>query len=278
VVLFDEVEKAHEDVFNILLQVLDDGRLTDGQGRTVDFRNCIIVLTSNLGAQAIAELPDQVDVEQARPAVMRAVRDRFRPEFLNRLDEVVLMDAEGREALRLPAVQAALSVRSLWRLGFDQLVIDGPVLDIRRTTDGRLLLAGIPLEPDDDRGSGGMLDWFFDQTEFAIRGGTLRWTDDQRPDAVPLELNGIAMVFRNQGRQHQFRLDASPPPDWGQPFTLQGQFSRPVWQTRAGDPVQSSAGKRGTTYSANSAITAGWIACASGSWRAARSAVALMRP
>jgi ATP-dependent Clp protease ATP-binding subunit ClpB len=90
VILFDEVEKAHEDVFNILLQVLDDGRLTDGQGRTVDFRNTIIVLTSNLGSQAIAELPETSDIEAARPAVMRAVRDRFRPEFLNRLDEVVL--------------------------------------------------------------------------------------------------------------------------------------------------------------------------------------------
>ncbi|MBB3896575.1 ATP-dependent chaperone ClpB [Roseococcus suduntuyensis] len=90
VILFDEVEKAHEDVFNILLQVLDDGRLTDGQGRTVDFRNCIIVLTSNLGAHAIAELSEDADIEQARPAVMRAVRDRFRPEFLNRLDEIVL--------------------------------------------------------------------------------------------------------------------------------------------------------------------------------------------
>jgi ATP-dependent Clp protease ATP-binding subunit ClpB len=90
VLLFDEVEKAHDDVFNILLQVLDDGRLTDGQGRTVDFRNTIIVLTSNLGSQAIAELPESADIEQARPAVMRAVRERFRPEFLNRLDEVVL--------------------------------------------------------------------------------------------------------------------------------------------------------------------------------------------
>jgi ATP-dependent Clp protease ATP-binding subunit ClpB len=97
VILFDEVEKAHEDVFNILLQVLDDGRLTDGQGRTVDFRNCIIVLTSNLGAQAIADLPDGADVEEARPAVMRAVRDRFRPEFLNRLDEVVLFRRLVRE-------------------------------------------------------------------------------------------------------------------------------------------------------------------------------------
>ena len=90
VILFDEVEKAHEDVFNILLQVLDDGRLTDGQGRTVDFRNTIIVLTSNLGSQAIAELPESSDIEAARPAVMRAVRERFRPEFLNRLDEIVL--------------------------------------------------------------------------------------------------------------------------------------------------------------------------------------------
>ena len=90
VLLFDEVEKAHDDVFNILLQVLDDGRLTDGQGRTVDFRNTIIVLTSNLGSQAIAELPETSDIEAARPAVMRAVRERFRPEFLNRLDEVVL--------------------------------------------------------------------------------------------------------------------------------------------------------------------------------------------
>jgi ATP-dependent Clp protease ATP-binding subunit ClpB len=97
VILFDEVEKAHEDVFNILLQVLDDGRLTDGQGRTVDFRNTLIVLTSNLGANAIAELPDGTDVEAARPAVMRAVRDRFRPEFLNRLDEVVLFRRLGRE-------------------------------------------------------------------------------------------------------------------------------------------------------------------------------------
>jgi ATP-dependent Clp protease ATP-binding subunit ClpB len=84
------VEKAHDDVFNVLLQVLDDGRLTDGQGRTVDFRNTIIVLTSNLGSLAIADLPEDADIEQARPAVMRAVRDRFRPEFLNRLDEIVL--------------------------------------------------------------------------------------------------------------------------------------------------------------------------------------------
>jgi ATP-dependent Clp protease ATP-binding subunit ClpB len=90
VILFDEVEKAHEDVFNILLQVLDDGRLTDGQGRTVDFKNTIIVLTSNLGSEVLAAQPDGEDVMMAEAAVMRVVRGHFRPEFLNRLDEVIL--------------------------------------------------------------------------------------------------------------------------------------------------------------------------------------------
>ncbi|AMK23073.1 MULTISPECIES: ATP-dependent chaperone ClpB [Sphingomonadaceae] len=90
VVLFDEVEKAHGDVFNILLQVLDDGRLTDGQGRTVDFTNTIIVLTSNLGSQYIAALADNEPVEKVEEQVMEIVRGHFRPEFLNRLDEIIL--------------------------------------------------------------------------------------------------------------------------------------------------------------------------------------------
>jgi ATP-dependent Clp protease ATP-binding subunit ClpB len=90
VVLFDEVEKAHPDVFNILLQVLDDGRLTDGQGRTVDFTNTLIILTSNLGSQFLANLPDDAPVEGVEPAVMEIVRGHFRPEFLNRLDEIIL--------------------------------------------------------------------------------------------------------------------------------------------------------------------------------------------
>ncbi len=96
VILFDEVEKAHPDVFNILLQVLDDGRLTDGQGRTVDFRNTIIVLTSNLGAQALVELPEGKPVESVRAQVMESVRAAFRPEFLNRLDEIILFHRLGR--------------------------------------------------------------------------------------------------------------------------------------------------------------------------------------
>ena len=92
VILFDEVEKAHPDVFNVLLQVLDDGRLTDGQGRTVDFKNTLIVLTSNLGSQALSQLPEGANAESARDQVMAAVRAHFRPEFLNRLDEIVLFD------------------------------------------------------------------------------------------------------------------------------------------------------------------------------------------
>ena len=96
VVLFDEVEKAHPDVFNVLLQVLDDGVLTDGQGRTVDFKQTLIILTSNLGAQALSQLPDGADAGQAKRDVMDAVRAHFRPEFLNRLDETIIFDRLGR--------------------------------------------------------------------------------------------------------------------------------------------------------------------------------------
>jgi len=96
VVLFDEVEKAHPDVFNVLLQVLDDGVLTDGHGRTVDFKQTLIVLTSNLGAQALSQLPDGSDAAEAKRDVMDAVRAHFRPEFLNRLDETIIFDRLGR--------------------------------------------------------------------------------------------------------------------------------------------------------------------------------------
>jgi ATP-dependent Clp protease ATP-binding subunit ClpB len=100
VILFDEVEKAHPDVFNILLQVLDDGRLTDGQGRTVDFRNTIIVLTSNLGSEYLAALLEGQPSEAAREQVMGVVRRAFRPEFLNRLDEIILFNRLGRSEMK----------------------------------------------------------------------------------------------------------------------------------------------------------------------------------
>jgi len=99
VILFDEIEKAHPDVFNVLLQVLDDGRLTDGQGRTVDFRNTLIVMTSNLGAEYLTALPDGADVETVRGQVMDVVRSAFRPEFLNRVDETILFQRLHRSEM-----------------------------------------------------------------------------------------------------------------------------------------------------------------------------------
>jgi ATP-dependent Clp protease ATP-binding subunit ClpB len=119
VILFDEVEKAHPDVFNVLLQVLDDGRLTDGQGRTVDFRNTLIILTSNLGSEALARLPERADVSAAREAVMDAVRAAFRPEFLNRLDEILLFrrlsrdDMKGIVAIQIERLRKLLSDRKI---------------------------------------------------------------------------------------------------------------------------------------------------------------------
>ena len=99
VILFDEIEKAHPDVFNVLLQVLDDGRLTDGQGRTVDFRNTLIVMTSNIGAEFLVNLGENEDVDKVREQVMALVRANFRPEFLNRVDEIILFHRLKREQM-----------------------------------------------------------------------------------------------------------------------------------------------------------------------------------
>ncbi len=119
VVLFDEVEKAHPDVFNVLLQVLDDGQLTDGQGRTVDFKQTLIVLTSNLGSQALSMLPEGSDSSEARDEVMDAVRAHFRPEFLNRLDEIVIFDRltranmDGIVSIQLKRLEKRLAARKI---------------------------------------------------------------------------------------------------------------------------------------------------------------------
>jgi ATP-dependent Clp protease ATP-binding subunit ClpB len=122
VVLFDEVEKAHPDVFNILLQVLDDGVLTDGQGRTVDFKQTLIILTSNLGAQALSQLPDGADVGDAKRDVMDAVRAHFRPEFLNRLDETIIFDRLNRADMDgIVTIQMA---RLLKRLADRKITLD----------------------------------------------------------------------------------------------------------------------------------------------------------
>jgi len=100
VILLDEVEKAHPDVFNVLLQVLDDGRLTDGQGRTVDFRNTVIVMTSNLGSQMIQEMSGEDNYDAMKAAVMEVVGGHFRPEFINRIDDVVVFHPLGRQEIR----------------------------------------------------------------------------------------------------------------------------------------------------------------------------------
>jgi ATP-dependent Clp protease ATP-binding subunit ClpB len=100
VILLDEIEKAHPDVFNVLLQVLDDGRLTDGQGRTVDFRNCVIIMTSNLGSQVIQELSGEANYAKMKEAVMQVVTQHFRPEFINRVDEIVVFHSLGRDQIR----------------------------------------------------------------------------------------------------------------------------------------------------------------------------------
>jgi ATP-dependent Clp protease ATP-binding subunit ClpB len=100
VILLDEIEKAHPDVFNVLLQVLDDGRLTDGQGRTVDFRNCVVIMTSNLGSQVIQELSGEANYAKMKAAVMQVVAQHFRPEFINRVDDIVVFHSLGRDEIR----------------------------------------------------------------------------------------------------------------------------------------------------------------------------------
>ena len=138
VVLFDEVEKAHPDVFNVLLQVLDDGRLTDGQGRTVDFSNTLIILTSNLGSQYLANLGEGEDVATVEPQVMDVVRGHFRPEFLNRLDEIILFHRLG-QAQMAPIVD--IQVARVGRLLADRKV----TLDL--TDAARLWLGRVGYDP-----------------------------------------------------------------------------------------------------------------------------------
>jgi ATP-dependent Clp protease ATP-binding subunit ClpB len=126
VVLFDEIEKAHPDVFNVLLQVLDDGRLTDGQGRTVDFKNTLIIMTSNIGSEFLANQKDGEDVEAVRPYVMAEMKTKFRPEFLNRIDEIILFHRLKREQMativdiQMARLQKLLAERKLTLVLDDQ--------------------------------------------------------------------------------------------------------------------------------------------------------------
>lgn len=142
------------------------------------------------------------------------------------LRDLRLFDPQGREALHLSSVLGTLSLRSLLSLGFEQLVIDGPELELRRRADGVVTVAGIALAS--RNGPSDAADWFFSQREFLLRNGLLRWSDELRPQAPPLELREVSLLVRNPGRQHQLRLDATPPADWGARFSLRGRFRQPL--------------------------------------------------
>ena len=125
VILLDEIEKAHTDVFNILLQVLDDGRLTDGQGRTVDFKNTVIIMTSNLGSDLIQDKADEVDYPQMKNLIMNVLAGHFRPEFLNRVDETVVFHPLGTQHIqRIAAIQMQRMLKRLQERGFEMQVTD----------------------------------------------------------------------------------------------------------------------------------------------------------
>jgi ATP-dependent Clp protease ATP-binding subunit ClpB len=125
VILLDEIEKAHRDVFNVLLQVLDDGRLTDGQGRTVDFRNTVVIMTSNLGSQIIAELAETADEAQMRREIQNVVKSAFLPEFINRIDETIIFRPLGRgELTQIVDIQLRKLERQLLEAGLTLKVTD----------------------------------------------------------------------------------------------------------------------------------------------------------
>ena len=128
VILLDEVEKAHPDVFNILLQVLDDGRLTDGQGRTVDFRNTVVIMTSNLGSHLIQENAENMDYDEMKNIVMNVVGQHFRPEFINRIDETVVFHPLDKANIRAIArIQLERLIKRMAERGYNVTVTDNAV-------------------------------------------------------------------------------------------------------------------------------------------------------
>jgi uncharacterized protein (TIGR02099 family) len=150
------------------------------------------------------------------------------------LADVRLLDARGQVALRLPRISGVLTPASLWGLGFAQLLIEQPELDVRRASDGKFYVGGLPVSERKDTEGGTAVDWIFSQTELVIRGGTVRWTDELR-QAPPLALTNVDWVLRNGHHRHAVRLDATPPADLGDRFTLRGIFRQPLLSTRSGD-------------------------------------------
>ena len=149
------------------------------------------------------------------------------------LREVQLLDAQGRPALELPRVLAAVSWTSVLRFDFDQLFIDQPTLEIRRTADGRVLVAGLDVSSTPRGPDTPLADWFFSQREFVVRGATVRWVDEQRK-GDPLELGALEFVARNGARSHDILMEATPPAGWGDRFQIVGKFRRPLLSLHAG--------------------------------------------
>ncbi|TSE19419.1 hypothetical protein Talka_01508 [Tepidimonas alkaliphilus] len=144
-----------------------------------------------------------------------------------------LHDAQGREALHVPQAQVVLSPRALLTLGLEQLVIDGLDVQVRRRADGRILVAGIELSADASQRS--LADWLLAQREVVLRGARIEWIDEQRPHAPPLVLHDVLALARNSGWRHELRLDATPPPGWGQRLSWRARFTQPPWQLERGD-------------------------------------------
>ena len=146
--------------------------------------------------------------------------------------DIEVLDTQRPEGLRLGRVLFTLSPQSLLRGAFDQIVIDRPSVDIHRSADGTWSVAGLVLEGSSD---GSLADWLFSNAEVVVEQGQLRWMDDTRPEAEPLALRDVRLVLRNGLHRHQFRLDATPDPRWGEPFSIRGQFRQPLLSLREGN-------------------------------------------
>ncbi|CDS53129.1 FIG005080: Possible exported protein [Polaromonas sp. CG9_12] len=187
----------------------------------------------------IAEFRPQLEAQASRALGVPVRIGRITGQSLGtmpsfELHDVVLLDPQGREAVRLPHVLGALSPSSLWGLGFEQLVIERPEVDVRRAADGKLFVGGLDVSKDTDTGHSAVADWLFSQTEFVVRGGTVRWTDEMRA-APPLALGQVDAVMRNGQRRHLMRLDATPPAEWGERFSVRAIFRQPLLSGRSGD-------------------------------------------
>ena len=155
--------------------------------------------------------------------------------------DIDVLDAQRAEGLRLGRVLFTLSPPSLMRAAFDQIVIDRPSVDIHRAADGTWSVAGLTLEGSSD---GSLTDWLFSNAEVVVEEGRVRWIDDTRPDAEALSLSSVRLVMRNSLHRHHFRLDATPDPRWGEPFSVRGQFRQPLLSLREGNWAEWS----GTLY------------------------------